>query len=346
MTYAPLERAGSVAEVAAAARAFRGGLGELLALGQDSEGATAAITDFNDAATRRLIALSGAEPAFREAGACWVALGSEGREEQTPASGHDNAIVFADTDAPEAVRGRLVPLAARVNDALDECGIARCRGEVMAGNPAWCLPESAWRERFGGWLRRPDPPALRKAVGFFDFRAVAGPSAAAARLRSWLTGHAPGQGLFLGALARNALTNGPPLGAFGRIAVARAGGHRGAIDLETNGVQPFVEAARVYALAAGVAAVHTTTRLRAAGRARAFAPADIDACCRAFAGLQFLRLQLNAKQLGRGAAPDDHLDPRLLDVGTLRGLREAFRTARDLQARLARDFAQAAGYGS
>jgi hypothetical protein len=40
--------------------------------------------------------------------------------------------------------------------------------------------------------------------------------------------------------------------------------------------------------------------------------------------------------------PDNYLDPKLLDDGTLRGLREAFRTARSLQARLARDFAVAA----
>jgi len=347
MTREALERAATIEDVAAVARGFRGRVTDLLGMGLDSEGITAAITDFNDAATRRLIALVGAEQPFRDAGACWIALGSEGRDEQTLASDQDNALVFADCDAPEAMRDRLVPWAARVNDALDACGLARCRGDIMAGNREWCMPESDWRERFGDWMRRPDPAALLNAVVFFDFRAIAGSNAGASRLRAWLAAQAQGQGLFLAALARNALANGPPLGMFGRIATARSGAHRGTIDLKTNGVQLYVETARVLALAAGVPATHTPTRLRAAGAARGMPAADIDACCRGFSGLQTLRLRLNAKQIERGAAPDKHLDPKLLAAGTLRGLREAFQSARGLQARMVREFSLSApGFGA
>jgi CBS domain-containing protein len=336
---ADLAPLGSVAEVAAAARALRGRVAERLARGDDAESVTASITAFNDAATRRLIAIVGAEDAFRGAGACWIALGSEGRDEQTLASDQDNALVFADGPDASATCARLVPLAARVNDALDACGLAYCRGDVMAAR--WCLPESAWRERFAAWLRTPDPAALLNAVVFFDFRPIAGATPVAARLRSWLAARTPDAGAFLGALARNALENGPPLGLFGRLVSARAGAERGTIDLKTNGVQPYVEAARVYALAGGSAATHTPERLRAAADGHRIAAADIAAWCAAFGTLQRMRLELNVRQIAAGQPPGNHLDPRTLDAAAQRSLRAALQATRGLQARLARDFGAA-----
>lgn len=336
MMDARLAAAVSVAEVAAAARALRGEVDARLAAGETSDAVTGAITAFNDAATRRLIAVVGAEAPFRDAGACWIALGSEGRLEQTLASDQDNALVFADGADPDAVRARLTPWASRVNDALDACGLAHCRGDIMAGK--WCLPESAWRERFTAWMHTPDPHALLNAVVFFDFRAIAGEAAPAERLRVQLAAEAREADAFLAALARNALENGPPLGLFGRLAVTRAGPVRGTIDLKTNGVQPFVEGARVLALAAGVAATHTPERLREAGRAHRIAPADVEAWCGAFAMLQRARLALNARQLAAGRVPDNLLDPRTLRADELRALRAALHAARGLQARLSRQF--------
>ncbi len=333
---AVLAEAASVEAVAAAARGWRADMAARAMAGAESAAVTDSITAFNDAATRRLIDLVGAAEPFREAGACWIALGSEGRNEQTLASDQDNALVFADGADADAVRARLVPWASRVNDALDSCGLAHCRGEIMAGK--WCLAESAWRERFAAWIRTPDPAGLLNAVVFFDFRAIAGDAAPAARLRAWLAEHAAGADAFLGALARNALENGPPLGLFGRIAPTRTGAARGTIDLKVNGVQPYVEAARVYALAGGVTASHTLERLRAAGAGRRFALADLEAWCGAFDTLQGERLALNARQLAAGQPQDNHLDPRTLDAATERRLRTALQATRGLQARLARDF--------
>ena len=180
-----LANAADVDAVAAAARAWRDAMAARVRAGADSATTTAAMTAFNDAATCRLITIVGAEAPFRDAGACWIALGSEGRNEQTLASDQDNALVFADGADSDAVRARLMPWASRVNDALDRCGLAHCRGDIMAGK--WCLSESAWRERFAAWMRTPDPAALLNAVVFFDFRAIAGKLEAGRRacVRGW-----------------------------------------------------------------------------------------------------------------------------------------------------------------
>jgi hypothetical protein len=113
------------------------------------------------------------------------------------------------------------------------------------------------------------------------------------------------------------------------------------VDLKINGVQPYVEAARVYALAGGIAATNTPERLRAAGASRGIASADVAAWCEAFGTLQRLRLELNLRQIAAGRSADNHLDPRTLDAAAQRSLRTALNATRGLQARLARDFGAA-----
>jgi CBS domain-containing protein len=335
MSEAALAGAMSIADVVAQARAFRGEVLRTVESGNLPHAVAAAITGFNDAATRRLIVLTGAEPAFREARACWIALGSEGRFEQTLASDQDNALLFADDGDPQT----LLPHAAAVNDALDACGLARCRGEIMAGNPAWCLPEGAWRARFAEWMDRPDPQALLNAAVFFDFRPIAGDARGAERLRRWLTDTAPHRGPFLISLARNALGNGPPLGLFGRFARARSGPQRGTIDLKTNGVQPFVEVARLYALAHGVDATGTVSRLQEVGRRLGRPDRETAALCDAFGRLQWARLAWNRVQIARGEAPGNFVDPEQLSEGERRALRDAFEQSKALLQRMTRDFA-------
>ena len=297
--------------------------------------------------TVRLIELTGLDGALRDAGAAWIVLGSAGRAEQTLATDQDNAIVFADGTEPEARRRELLPLAERVNAALDRSGYPLCRGEVMARNPHWCLSRSEWRERFAAWIERPEPEALLNAAIFFDFRTVHGERNLVAGLRDWLAAYARDRGRFLFLMVRNALGNQPPLGLIRDFALARGGEHPGTIDLKVNGVQLFVEAARIYSLADGVTATNT---LRTAGggrgRTRRFPAPELDAWVDAFRVIQRLRLALNGAQHARGEMLHNHLNPAALVEEERRGLRHALRQARNLQARLGRDFSvPGAGFG-
>jgi CBS domain-containing protein len=310
------------------------------------EAITALVTSVNDLVTSRLIELTGLDAALRDAGACWIVLGSAGRAEQTLATDQDNAIVFADTPDPGARRRMLLPLAERVNRALDRSGYPLCRGEVMAGNPRWCLARAEWRERFAAWIDRPEPEALLNAAIFFDFRAVHGERSIVSELREWLAGYAPDRGRFLLPMVGNALGNQPPLGIIRDFAVARGGEHPDTIDLKVNGVQLFVEPARIYSLADGVAATNTLERLAGIAGVRGIAAAELDAWVAAFRVLQQLRLRLNAAQHARNEPLHNHLNPAALDDEERRGLKHALRQARNLQARLARDFSVAGtGFG-
>jgi CBS domain-containing protein len=338
-----IRAARDVEEVARAGIAVRHVVRPMLDAGATAEAITSFVTGVNDLVTGRLIGL---DAALRDAGACWIVLGSAGRAEQTPATDQDNAIVFADCADPEARRRVLLPLAARVNAALDRSGYPLCRGQVMAQNPRWCLGWSEWRERFAAWIDRPEPEALLNAAIFFDFRAVHGEAGGVAELRDWLAAYARERGRFLFLMAGNAHGNRPPLGLVRDFTVARGGEHPGTIDLKVNGVQLFVEPARIYALADGVTATSTLERLAGVARVRSVPTADLDAWTGAFRILQAARLGLNADQQTRGVPLHNHLDPATLGEDARRRLKEALRQARNLQARLARDFAVAgAGFG-
>jgi len=344
--YAAIRAARDIDEVVRATARVRELPRPMLDEGTAPEAITALVTGANDLVTTRLIELTGLDAALRDAGACWIVLGSAGRAEQTLATDQDNAIVFADAADPEARRRTLLPLAERVNAALDRSGYPLCRGEVMAGNPRWCLAQAEWRERFASWIDRPDPEALLNAAIFFDFRAVHGERGVVSGLRDWLAGYAPDRGRFLFPMVRNALGNQPPLGLVRDFAVARGGEHPGTIDLKVNGVQLFVEPARIYSLADGVAATNTLERLAGVARARGIPAAELDAWADAFRAIQRLRLGLNGAQHARSEALHNHLNPAALNDGERRSLKHALRQARNLQARLARDFSvTGAGFG-
>ena len=300
--------------------------------------ATALYTALNDMVVRRAIEIELPSAAI-DVPFCWILLGSEGRAEQTLATDQDNAVVFpAGAGDAEALRSRLLPLAERVNALLADCGIARCPGGIMAGNPAWCLSVAEWQARFANWISDSDGQALLDASIVFDFRPLHGDVELARDLRAWLQRAVSGSPRFLLQLARNALEREPPLGILREFALERGGEHDHTLDLKLHGTSLFVDSARVYALAHGIDAAGTVARLRAAGEARRWPDGDVAAWVDAFLALQHLRLRTQVMAIDSGQAPGNRIDPDLLNPLDRRILLEALRQARRLQQRLALDF--------
>jgi len=84
----------------------------MLAQGVAAEQLTQIITTLNDLLTTRIIELELQESPARGIEFCWLALGSEGRFEQTLNTDQDNGIIFAlkDNQDPAALRAVLLPL--------------------------------------------------------------------------------------------------------------------------------------------------------------------------------------------------------------------------------------------
>ena len=141
---------------------------------------TRLISRLNDQLTRRLLTLLAVEHGIDLRTVCWIALGSEGREEQTIATDQDNGLIIG----PGCPGSREVLLAFgdAVNRELDACGFPLCEGGIMAGRAACCLDLPGWLARFDDWIARGDPPSVLNAAIFFDFRAIAGDVALAEAL--------------------------------------------------------------------------------------------------------------------------------------------------------------------
>jgi CBS domain-containing protein len=306
---------------------------------------TRLVTALNDDLTRVVVAREITPAVAGPIEICWIVMGSAGRFEQTLSTDQDNGIVFRCAGrAAEDVRATLLPAAQRVNAALAAAGFGLCRGGIMAGVPQCCLSLAEWKARFADWIDVGDPPALLNATIFFDFRALAfgvRPLRAARglgeELREWLGAYAAGNERFLVQMTRNALENRPPLGLLHDFILPGGADHPHTLDLKVNGITPFVDAARVYALQAAAPDTSTVERLRTAGARLGRDRAAVEAWVDAFAFIQAVRLRHQDALRLRGEPVHNHIDPGSLNELQRRILRESMRQARRLQSRLASD---------
>jgi CBS domain-containing protein len=306
----------------------------LLAQGVGAEPVTRTIAALNDALSRRAIELVLARHEVVDFDWCWLSLGSEGRGEQTFATDQDNALLFAAADAAEAQarRLRLIEFARDVNVCLDSLGFPLCTGNVMASNAEYCLATDEWSEKFVGWIQSPTPHALLGANIMFDFRSLFGDRTLCDRLRTWLLGYTKESPLFLRLMVQNALEVEPPLGLLRTFAVDDDPKVKGTIDLKARGTRLFVDCARVFALAHGIAETGTAARLRLAATRLNVEQRHVDATLEAFHFLQLLRLRQQGEVASGGIA--NRIDPYALHEIDQRMLKEAFRQAKQLQERL------------
>ena len=329
-----IESAAGLAGFQQAARDIRSLMDGFLGQGVGAGQLTSMICTLNDTLTRRIVEFEAAAVHAPAGNWCWLAFGSEGRIEQTLATDPDNGIVFADAENSTEFRNRLLTCASRVNETLDACGFPLCDGGIMARNPDLCQPLAAWRERFSGWIAHPSETALLKASIFFDFRAIAGAATLADVLRDHLLAAASKGRVFQYHMARNALETTPPLGLVREFTVDPDG----LLDVKKSGARIITDAARVFALAHGVAATNTVQRLRLAGPAMNMRPGEIEAAVSAFDFLQTLRLRHQQRGSLKNRAHANQLDPYRLNEVDRRMLKESLRQAGHLQSRMKLDF--------
>ncbi len=309
----------------------------MLAHGASSTQITQLITQLNDHTVCRVIEL-GIE-ALGDPGVpfTWLCFGSEGRREQTLYTDQDNGILFDAADAAEAaaIRARLLPLATHINNALAECGFSLCKGQIMASNPELCLSRSEWSRRFRGFVREATAENLLASSIYFDLRVVWGSEEGCRQLQQELLELVADTPLFQRMLADNALRQKPPVGRLRDFVVARKGAEKDTLDLKVQGLTPFVDGARLLALANGIAVSNTLERLRLLVEREVIDAQDGAAYAEAYHFIQQTRLQQHQLQTRGGLPFSNRLDPDSLNQLDRRILRESFRQAQRLQSSLA-----------
>ena len=320
---------------------LRGEIGQLvermLAHGASSTQITHIITLLNDHTVCRVIELTLAEKGDPGVPFSWLCFGSEGRREQTLHTDQDNGILFEARDAAQAaeIRGKLLPIAQQINQSLAQCGFSLCKGNIMAGNPELCLSRAEWARRFAAFIREATPENLLGSSIYFDLRVVWGDEKSCAQLRRGILEQVGDNRLFQRMMAENALRNRPPVGRFREFVLARKNGEKATLDLKVQGLTPFVDGARLLALAHGIETNNTLERLRQLVEKQVIERLDGAAYEEAYHFIQQTRMQQHQIQTRENLPWSNRVDPDSLNHLDRRILRESLRQAQRLQSSLA-----------
>src|SRR5215470_9855982 len=331
-----LEQQTSIDGLAAAQKRITDLLPLLLREGAKASHITRVVAEINDRMLVKIV-----EFAHRDLGAapvpyCWVVLGSEGRREQTFKTDQDNALIYA------AVEGELAAAAAKyfprlaefIRAALEKCGYPPCIGGYMASNPRWCQPLAMWKNYFRTWMTEADLRSVEDALIFFDMRPVAGDFALFHELAEHIRGLAKDANFFRSILAYITIDHKPPLGFFRTFVVDRSGEHKEQLDIKTFGTVPIVNAARLFALDAGIAATNTVDRLSALQPFNYMDDALRGEVLEAFELLNTLRLEHQLQQSRAGQTISNYLNPGMLTHLQRSLLKESFQTIVRMQSQI------------
>ncbi|MEJ2037858.1 MAG: DUF294 nucleotidyltransferase-like domain-containing protein [Desulfosarcinaceae bacterium] len=298
------------------------------------------ITTVSDAVLRKVMGLVLEEMAPAPVDYAFMILGSEGRGEQTLKTDQDNAIVFEDVDQAQLpeVTAYFLEMGRRVCGMLNTVGYAYCVGDVMAQNPKWCQPLSAWKAYFTDWINAAEAEDLLQASIFFDFRGGYGAVALIEHLRRHLLQSIENWSGFLRFMTENALYFKPPIGFFRNFVVESKGEHRDAFDIK-SAMMPIVDFARIYSLKHGVEATNTLDRLQQLLVKDILSREEYEELEKAYSFLMQLRLvrQVTAA-VDQKKGPDNFINPKRLTRIEQTMLKEIFKRTEKFQAKMNFDF--------
>lgn len=307
-----------------------------MSAGADTRSLVHLIAHFNDGFTQRIIALMQARDGIiMPDNAAYLALGSEGRGEQTLRTDQDSAMVYADDSSPAELED-CARFAERLVADLEFVGIPRCPGNTMASNPQWRRSLSGWQQLLEQWISVPTGESMVNFGMFQDFRTIYGNKSLEEALHEFIYKATQRNKLFFPHVARNIVRFPAPLGMFGRIKVERRGTNRGKVELKKAGIFAITEAASLLALENNIDKGTTWDKLERLGQMGVLAAKDSEKISDAFSRLVYFRLQRQLSDLAAGKEPSNAIDPLRLPEQSQQQLREALRSVNQL-LRIIRD---------
>jgi CBS domain-containing protein len=329
-----IEQQQSVQELANAQKRIGDLLPLLMREGARASHITRVVAELNDRVMAKIL-----KPAETKLGPppvpyCWVVLGSEGRREQTFKTDQDNALLYADPSDDERTRATAYfeELANFAQQALERCGYPACPGGWMASNPRWRMPLAAWQAMFKQWIEEAEYHSVEDALILLDMRPVAGAVSLYERLAADIADQLKSAGFFKSILACISIGRKPPLGFFRTFVLDRSGEHKEELDIKETGTSPIVEAARLFAVDAGVSQTNTVDRLTALRNADYMDGKILTELQEAFEFLTLLRLENQLQQARDGKPLNNFISPRKLTHLQKGLLREAFQTVARVQS--------------
>ena len=299
-------------------RAVNGNVKRIISFAMDAGARTRdmvrLIAMFNDAITRRVIHILKRDRGVElPEGAAFLALGSEGRKEQTLRTDQDNALLYADDLGPEEI-AQAERFAVEVVDALHFIGVPYCPGGTMASNPRWRKSLSGWLEQLERWIESTTPESLVNFGMLQDFRALHGDKELVEGFRLRFNEKVAGNKIFLSRIARNVSRFPPALGFFDRFLLEKKGEHRGALNLKKAGIFALTEGVTLLAMETGAWGETTWDKLDHLAQREAVSLEAIHDIELGFTFLMWLRLKRQLKESLKEQSPSDFVIPSTLSA--------------------------------
>ncbi|GLR86340.1 putative nucleotidyltransferase substrate binding domain-containing protein [Bradyrhizobium iriomotense] len=248
-----IDRASSEQDLAIAARQIEAQVRLLRRQGVKVEVIAEIVCDLNRRLMSRLFEM--VAPAELRTSSCLIAMGSEGRGEQTVRTDQDNGLILEgpiESDALELFRNEF-------SGALERFGFPPCPGNIMVSNPAWSKPLSDYLADFRRWIAIPDQAAHMNVAIIYDAQAFAGNDQLLGKAKTALIDLIRGEQAFLAHFARAIDAFETPIGLFNNLITSEGSGD--ALDLKKGGIFPIVHGVRSLALEQGLRETSTDKRI-------------------------------------------------------------------------------------
>ncbi|MBN1950680.1 MAG: cache domain-containing protein [Bacteroidales bacterium] len=297
------------------------------------------ITSISDALSQRMFELLLEKFGPSPCNFAFIALGSEGRKEQTLSTDQDNAIVFEDVDKAtlEKAYGYFGQLARELNTGLSRVGFRLCKGEIMAMNPRWTQPLSVWKEYFTGWITNSDPQSILDSSIFFDLRCIYGDCTLVTRLISHIHEQTDHQAVFFQHQANPIIKSRSRVNLFGGIISDQETSESKMIDIKKI-QRPIIGLARIYALKHKLEETNTLKRLEKLYQMQVLGRELYEELTQAYSVLMKLRLRFQARAELNNLPPDNMVDISELSAIELTTLKKVLSELGNIQTKLSFDF--------
>jgi len=310
----------------------------LLDSGARIQNVTHLISTMTDATTERVVEFAIEEMGKPPVNFAFMALGSEGRREQTLVTDQDNAIIYEDVpyDKMADINKYFLYLGQKINLWLDRIGYNYCAGEIMAGNPQWCQPVSKWKDYFTNWITN---ESINGSLGisiFFDFRIVFGDPQFASQLKLHIDKTTYDRADFYKRLADDTLKYKMPVNIFKSATSDSPAVKSEVMDLKT-GIMPITDFARVYSLYHRISESNTIMRLEKIFQRGELERAEFDEIIHAYDFLMSVRFKRQISALLENEVPKNIISAQDLTEIERSTIRSIFSRITTFQSRLVND---------
>lgn len=234
--------------------------------------------------------------------ACFIVMGSEGRNEQIIKTDQDNALVVKDGIDVEQYR----PYMEQITKHLIDFGYPPCEGNIMVSNPFWCKTVSEYKKETARWIEAPDMQNYMDLAIFFDSFAVAGDKELLINLKDNLFNKLHDKDVFMAYFARATLAFDTP------TTISNFMTKTHFIDIKKAAVFPIVQGIRSLALRERIRETTTVKRIKILEEKRILEKNKAAELIEAFDVVNTLRLKSQLEDIQDGKKINNEIDTHAL----------------------------------